>query len=134
MKLQHFLVGILIASAFIAGTTSFIGSLTFHTGIVVDQSYDTTYDKIDDSLLVAKETDEQLKDSQISGQTPFDPLQLATFPILGIVHDSYGIVVAVIHDISTDLQLDSWIAPVLLGILSFLLLFAILNAVFGRSI
>lgn len=134
MKLQHFLVGILIASAFIAGTTSFIGSLTFHTGIVVDQSYDTTYDKIDDSLLVAKETDEQLKDSQISGQTPFDPLQLATFPILGIVHDSYEIVVLVMHDISTDLQLDSWIAPVLLGILSFLLLFAILNAVFGRSI
>jgi hypothetical protein len=134
MKLQHFLVGLLIASAFIAGTTSFIGSLSVHTGITVDQSYDGTYDKIDDSLLVAKEADEQLQDSQISGQTPFDPLQLATFPILGIVHDSYEIVVAVIHDVSTDLNLDAWIAPVLLGIVIFLLLFAILNAVFGRSL
>jgi len=134
MKLQHFLVGILIASAFIAGTTSFIGSLTYHTGIQTNSSYNSTYNKINDTLGIAESTSDQLKDSKVSSATPFDPLQLATFPILGIIFDSYGTVAALMHDIANDLNIDSWIAPAILGIISFLLLFAIMNAVFGRSI
>ena len=133
MKLQHFIVGMLIAVAFIAGTTSFIAGLTVKTGIQTNSSFNATYNKINETLGVVEDASDKFENKKVS--STFDTaLQVATFPILNVVFDSYEIIVALMHDMATDLNLDYWIIPVILGIICIILIFAILNAIFGRAI
>jgi hypothetical protein len=133
MRLQHFLVGLMVATAFVIGTSLFIAESQANTGIVVnDTNYQNTYDKLNDTLETADQMSEQLQGSEVSSSF-FNPLQVATSPILQIIFDSYGIVIAMISDIADDLNIQ-WLGVLILGIISILLIIAIMNAIFGRNI
>lgn len=133
MRLQFFIIGILIASAFIVGTTVFIGDLQTYTGITVDTSYNDTYDKVDDMLNLTSEATDTLSGSDVV-TTSDAALQIASFPVLKMVMNSFDVMIALIEDVGTDLGLPSWIVPVILGIVSVLLIFAVISTLFGRRV
>lgn len=136
MKLQNLIVGVLLAGAFITGTTLFIGDLVKVTNTPVNASYNGTYDKIDEMLNVTNTAIEQVKDQETTS-TGDSALQLAAYPILKIVSfgkSSYETVTNLIADITEDLSLPGWVGGVLLGLISCALLFAIISALFGRDV
>lgn len=133
MKLQYFIIGFLLASGLIAGTTLMIAELSVQTGITVNTSYNETYNKIDDFLNLTNETTSTLQGSDVES-TEFQALQLASFPVLRIVLNSYDIFITLMNDMADDLNLPTWILTVILGIVAILLLFAVLAALFGRRV
>lgn len=132
MKLQYYLFALLIVGAFITGTTQFIGGLQNITGTAVNTSYNATYDKINDVMNLTSGATSQMKGSDVATTTDA-ALQIASFPVLKMVLNSFDLVQTMINDAVTDMGLPSWILPVLLSLVSIALLFAIINAFFGRE-
>lgn len=132
MRLQYYLFALLIVGAFVTGTTFLIGDLQASTGVVVNTSYNATYNKIDDIMNLTSGATEQMQGSDVATTTDA-ALQIASFPVLKMVLNSFDLVQTVINDAVSDMGLPSWILPVLLSLVSISLLFAIINAFFGRT-
>jgi len=132
VKLQHYLIGLFIITAIVLGTTGFIAELQLNTGTQVNASYNATYDKLNQTLQIANQTSSQLEDESISS-TALQAGLLSGYPILKIIFNSYGTMIALIHDVAVDLSLPPWIPVLILGIVSITLIFALINALFNRE-
>lgn len=134
MKLQYFLVGMLIASAFVVGITTFLGDLTVNTGMQVNGSWNNTYGNLTQIMQAANETSSQFTQSPIS-TVSINPLQLSSWPTLQITFSSYKIVYGVITAMFNQLQIPTWVSTLILTLITFALIFAILAAIFfGRQV
>lgn len=132
MKLQHYIISFFITTAIILGTTFFIGDLQQNSGIQVNASYNSTYNLMNQSMQIANQTGDQLVGTQISS-TAFQAGIIGGFPALKIIANGFNIIFALTYNISDDLNLAPWIAPLILGIVSILILFALINALFARD-
>ena len=119
-------------SAVILGTTFFIADLQQNSGIQVNGSYNSTYNVMNESMQIANQTGNQLAGTTISS-TAFQAGIIGGFPALKIVANGYNIIFNLVYNIADDLNLAPWIAPLLLGIVSILVLFALINALFNRE-
>ena len=123
-----------MASAFIAGTTIFIGDLTVNTGLQVNSSYNSTFNKMTNLLQTANETSSQFTQSAIS-TTSINPLQFSSWPILQITYQSYSIIYDIMTNMTNSLQLPEWIGTLIMTLIVFGLIFAIMSAIFfGRQV
>lgn len=132
MKLQHYIISFFIISAIILGTTGFIGEMQANSGIQVNASYNSTYEIMDESLQIANQTGNQLTSTSISS-TALQAGIIGGFPALKIIANGYSIMVSLAHNVADDLNLPKWVAPLILGIVSILVLFALINALFARD-
>ena len=133
MKLQYYLFGILIVGAFVLGTTYLIGDLQSATGIVVNSSYNQTYNKIDDVMVWTAGATSQMQGGNVDS-TFNEALQIASFPVLTMVLNSFDLAQTIITEAAINTGLPDWILPVLLTLVSIALLFAIIGAFFGREV
>ena len=132
MKLQHYIISFFVISAVILGTTFFIGDLQQNSGIQVNASYNSTYNVLNESMQIANQTGAQLASTQISS-TAFQAGIIGGFPALKIIANGYSMMVTMAYNIADDLNLAPWIVPLILGIVSILILFALINALFARD-
>lgn len=132
MKLQHYIISFFIITAIILGTTGFIGEMQANSGIQVNASYNSTYEIMDESLQIANQTGNQLTSTSISS-TALQAGIIGGFPALKIIANGYSIMVSLAHNVADDLNLPKWVAPLILGIVSILVLFALINALFARD-
>ena len=132
LKLQNYIISFFIMSAVILGTTFFIADLQQNSGIQVNGSYNSTYNVMNESMQIANQTGNQLAGTTISS-TAFQAGIIGGFPALKIVANGYNIIFNLVYNIADDLNLAPWIAPLLLGIVSILVLFALINALFNRE-
>lgn len=132
MKLLYYLFAILIVGAFVLGTTYFISDLQTYTGIPVNTSYNATYNKIGDIMNLSTEATTQLQGGDVDS-TFNEALQIASFPVLKMVLNSFGLIQTILNDAITGAGLPVWILPIIETIVSLALLFAIVNAFFGRE-
>ena len=132
LKLQNYIISFFVMSAVILGTTFFIADLQQNSGIQVNGSYNSTYNVMNESMQIANQTGNQLAGTTISS-TAFQAGIIGGFPALKIVANGYNIIFNLVYNIADDLNLAPWIAPLLLGIVSILVLFALINALFNRE-
>jgi len=132
MKLQYYLFALLIVGGFILGTTTLINDLQNSTGIPVNTSYNATYNKIDDVMGLSAEATAQMQGSEVE-TTMQDALQIASFPVLKMVLNSFSLVQTIMTDAVGDMGLPEWILSILLTLFSIALLFSIISAFFGRD-
>ena len=132
MKLQHYIISFFIITAIILGTTGFIAEMQANTGIQTNASYNSTYDIMNESLQIANQTGSQLQSTTISS-TALQAGIIGGFPALKIIANGYSIMVSLAHNVADDLTLPKWVAPLILGIVSILVLFALINALFARD-
>lgn len=132
MKLQHYIISFFIITAIILGTTGFIAEMQANSGIQVNASYNSTYEIMDESLQIANQTGNQLTSTSISS-TALQAGIIGGFPALKIIANGYSIMVSLAHNVADDLNLPKWVAPLILGIVSILVLFALINALFARD-
>lgn len=132
MKLQHYIISFFVITAVILGTTFFIGDLQTNSGIQVNASYNSTYNLLNQSMQIANQTGDQLASTQISS-TAFQAGIIGGFPALKIIANGYSMMVELAYNIADDLNIAPWIAPLILGIVSILILFALINALFARD-
>lgn len=133
MKLQYYLFGILIVGAFVLGITYLIGDLQSATGIVVNSSYNQTYNKIGDVMVLTAGATSQMQGGSVDS-TFNEALQIASFPVLKMVLNSFDLVQTIITEAAINTGLPVWILPVLLTLVSIALLFSIISAFFGREV
>lgn len=132
MKLQHYIISFFIITAIILGTTGFIAEMQANSGIQVNASYNSTYEIMNESLQIANQTGNQLTSTSISS-TALQAGIIGGFPALKIIANGYSIMVSLAHNVADDLNLPKWVAPLILGIVSILVLFALINALFARD-
>jgi len=132
MKLQYYLFALLIVGGFILGTTTLINDLQNSTGIPVNTSYNATYNKIGDVMGLSAEATAQMQGSEVE-TTMQDALQIASFPVLKMVLNSFSLVQTIMTDAVGDMGLPEWILSILLTLFSIALLFSIISAFFGRD-
>jgi hypothetical protein len=132
LKLQNYIISFFIMTAVILGTTFFIADLQQNSGIQVNASYNSTYNVMNESMQIANQTGNQLAGTTISS-TAFQAGIIGGFPALKIVANGYNIIFNLVYNVADDLNLAPWIAPLLLGIVSILVLFALINALFNRE-
>ena len=132
LKLQHYIISFFITTAIILGTTFFIADLQQGTGIATNASYNSTYNLMNQSMQIANQTGNQLAGTTISS-TAFQAGIIGGFPALKIIANGYNIIFTLVYNISDDLNIAPWIAPLILGIVSILILFALINALFARD-
>jgi len=132
MKLLYYLFAILIVGAFVLGTTYFINDLQTYTGIAVNTTYNASYNKIGDIMNLSTEATTQLQGGSVDS-TFNEALQIASFPVLKMVLNSFGLIQTILNDAITGAGLPLWILPIIETIVSLALLFAIVSAFFGRE-
>lgn len=132
MKLQNYIISFFIITAVILGTTGFIADLQSNSGIQVNGSFNSTYNLMNESLQIANQTGSQLQSTTISS-TALQAGIIGGFPALKIIANGYSIMVSLVHNIADDLNIAPWIAPLILGIISIIVLFALINALFARD-
>ena len=132
MKLLYYLFAILIVGAFVLGTTYFISDLQTYTGIAVNTTYNASYTKIGDIMNLSTEATTQLQGGSVDS-TFNEALQIASFPVLKMVLNSFGLIQTILNDAITGAGLPLWILPIIETIVSLALLFAIISAFFGRE-
>lgn len=133
MKLYYFVVGMLMASAFMAGTSMFIGESVIKSGVQVNSSYNTTFDKTNQMLELANQTSNEFKSTSILTSI-FQPLQVSSWPTITLVFNSFSITHDMITSVFRDLGV-AWIGDILLALVTIGLVFAVLAAIFyGRTV
>jgi len=132
LKLQNYIISFFIVTAIILGTTFFIADLQQFTGTQVNASYNSTYNVMNQSMQIANQTGNQLAGTTISS-TAFQAGIIGGFPALKIIANGYNIIFTLAYNIADDLNLAPWIAPLILGIVSIVVLFALINALFNRE-
>ncbi len=136
MKLVNFIIGMLIATAFIAGTTLFIGGMSTTTGIDTNTSYNATYDKIDELSELSEDVQSQLSENEV-GTTQDSALEVLSLPMLKVLSfstNSFSLIGQIIHDVAEGLLLPEWVIIFFITLMSFLLLFALFDAFFGSKV
>lgn len=131
MRLQFYLIAFLVTGAFIISTSLMIAELTANTGTQVDQTYNETFIKINQTLNITNEAKNQLIGGDVEVSAGAGLLQLASFPILKLILNNYDIMIGIMNDTVMGLGLPSWIIDIVLGIILLLIIFAILYLFFG---
>jgi len=117
---------------FITGTSYFVADMSTNLGIPVNTSYNTTYNKIDDVIALSNNATAQLQGGDVDSSFN-EALQIASFPVLKMVMNSFSISVSIIESLFSEIGLPDWLLGMVLCIVSVGLIFAVVNAFFGRN-
>lgn len=117
---------------FVMGTTFFINDLSTNLGLNVNTSYNETYNKIDDMVALANNATDQLQGGEVATTTDA-ALQIASFPVIKMVMNSFSVMIGIVEDLVNDLNIPDWVLPLIVTIISVSIIFAVINAFFGRN-
>lgn len=136
MKIQHFLLGILIAGSFVLGLTLFAGDLRNTSGIPINTSFNDTYDTTDEILELSNAATDQLTTGPIVAEETDEGLERSGFSIIKAVSfttNSFSLINGIILDTFASFGIGVF-GYIIITIIAILLLFAIIAALFGRNV
>jgi hypothetical protein len=82
---------------------------------------------------VVNSSDSKLQTNQIDSQTGDIALQLSVFDVLTVVKNAFSFVPAILTDAARYFNVPTWVIVLAGSIISTLLIFAVVNAIFGRN-
>lgn len=134
MKLQYFMLGMLLAIALINGVSIFIGDQRANSGVDVNS---TELNPFNETNLLMDEISAQSttsRDTEIATTGTF-ALQTSGYSTLLRVWDSYAVASTLITNGLASFGLNEFVQVYILGALTVVLMFAILAAIyFGRTV
>ena len=133
MKLQHFMLGLLLASVMITGISLFINDQTVNTGQNINTTISPTLNQTANLMAQSQQQTATSRDTEITTTGTF-ALQTSGYSTLLQLWNSYGVAANMTTQASKELDIPPYITDYILTVVSLLLMFAILAAIyFGRT-
>lgn len=133
MKLQHFLLGLLLASTLITAVALFINDQKVNSGSNVNATISPSLNQTAALMAQAQQQTETSRDTEIATTGTF-ALQTSSYSTLLQIWNSYGVAANMTTEGMKMLAIPDYITAYILTALSLLLMFAILAAIyFGRT-
>lgn len=133
MKLQHFMLGLLLATTLITGVSLFIMDQKTNTGINVNATISPNLNQTANLLAQSQQQTSTSKNTGISTTGTFS-LQTSGYTTLLQLWNSYGVAANMTTQGFKELDIPDYIQAYVFTVISLLLMFAILAAIyFGRT-
>jgi hypothetical protein len=133
MKLQNFIIGLLVMAGIATGMGLIItGFNASNPGMNVDANL-STYQILDKTASVVQNSDDILQSDELDTTSKDVGLQVSVFDVIVLIKNAYEFVPAIVNDAAMYMNLPAW--SIVLGgtVISLLLIFAIMNTIFERN-
>jgi multisubunit Na+/H+ antiporter MnhC subunit len=135
LRLDKFLIGFLIFTAFIVGGTSIIRSVNNdYQGILQqnmsDSRFSSTYNTTDEIINISTDIKNKILTNEIDETDTVSTMFSGAYGALRLIRASFGIVGAISQDIGMNLPIDPAFQGMIITAVVIMVLFAILFLVF----